>query len=77
MTPWAVAHQVPLFMAFPRQEFWSGLPFPSPGDLPDPGMEPVPPALAGGFFTFEPPGKTPYFSFTFKKLRAGVELLVV
>ena len=44
-------------MGFPRQEYWSGLPFLSPGDLPDPGMEPVAPALAGGFFTAEPPGK--------------------
>ena len=44
-------------MGFPRQEYWSGLPFPSPEDLPDPGIEPVSPALAGGFFTAEPPGK--------------------
>ena len=44
-------------MAFPQQEFWSGLLFPSPGDLPDPGIEPVSPALASGFFTLEPPGK--------------------
>ena len=44
-------------MGFPRQEYWSGLPFPSPGDLPDPGIEPVSPALAGGFFTAEIPGK--------------------
>ena len=43
-------------MGFPRQEYWSGLPFPSPGDLPDPGVEPTAPALAGGFFTTEPPG---------------------
>ena len=42
---------------FPRQEYWSGLPFPSPGDLPDPGIEPVSPALAGGFFTAEPTRK--------------------
>ena len=41
----------PLSMGFPRQEYWSGLPFPSPGHLPDPGIEPVSPALAGGFFT--------------------------
>ena len=40
-------------MGFPRQEYWSGLPFPSPGDLPDPGIDPVSPALAGGFFTTE------------------------
>ena len=44
-------------MGFLRQEYWSGLPFPSPGDLSDPGIEPVSPALAGGFFTAEPPGK--------------------
>ena len=44
-------------MGFPRQEYWSGLPFPSPGDLPNPGIEPLSPALAGRFFTTEPPGK--------------------
>ena len=42
---------------FPRQEYWSGIPFPSPGNLPDAGIEPIPPALAGGFFTTEPPEK--------------------
>ena len=55
MTLWTVARQAPLSMGFPRQENWSGLPFPPPGDLPDPGMEPVSPvspALAGRFFTF-------------------------
>ena len=41
-------------MGFPRQEYWSGLPFPSPGDLPDPGIEPAPPAFAGRFFTTAP-----------------------
>ena len=46
---------VPLSMGFPRQEYW--LPFPSPGDLPDPGIEPTFPALAGELFTTEPPGK--------------------
>ena len=45
MTPWTVAHQVPLSMEFSRQEYWSGLPFPSPGDLPDPGIEPGSPTL--------------------------------
>ena len=40
VTPWTVAHQAPLSMGFPRQEYWSGLPFPSPGDLPDSGIEP-------------------------------------
>ena len=44
-----VAHQAPLSMGFPRQEYWSGLPFPPPGDLPHPGIEPMSPALAGGF----------------------------
>ena len=45
MTPWTVAHQAPLSMEFTRQEYWSGLPFPSPEDLPDPGIEPGFPAL--------------------------------
>ena len=44
-TPWTVAHQAPLSMGFSRQEYWSGLPFPSPGDLPNPGIEPGSPAL--------------------------------
>ena len=54
MTSWTAAHQAPLSVGFPRQESWSGLPFPPPGDLPHPGTEPVslvPPALAGRFFT--------------------------
>ena len=55
-TPPTVAHQAPLSMGFPKQEHWSGLPFPFPGDLPDPGIEPMSPALAGGVFTAEPPG---------------------
>ena len=61
-TPWTVAHQASLYMVFPRQDFWSGLPFPSPGDLTDPGIELSTPALAGRFFTTEPPGK-PMVSF--------------
>ena len=55
--PWTVALQAPLSMGFPRQEYWSGLPGPSAGDLPDSGVEPTAPALAGGFLTAEPPGK--------------------
>ena len=51
VTPWTVAHKAPLCMGFPRQENWSGLPFPSPGDLPNPGIEPESPTLAGRFFT--------------------------
>ena len=56
--PWTAASQAPQYMGFPKQEYWSGLPFPSPGDLPDPEIEPTPPALAGGFFTTEPSGKS-------------------
>ena len=56
-TPWTVACQAPLCMGFPRQEYWSGLPFPSPRDLPDPGIKPASPALSGSFFTTELPGK--------------------
>ena len=56
-TPWTIACQAPLSMGLPRQECWSGLPFPSSGDLPNPGIEPEPLALAGGFFTNELPGK--------------------
>ena len=47
-TPWTVAHQAPLILGFPRQEYWSGLSFPSPGDLPNPGIEPKPPAMLVG-----------------------------
>ena len=54
---WTVAHQVPLSTGFPRQEYWSGLPFPSPGHLLNPGIEPASPALAGRFFTTKSPGK--------------------
>ena len=56
-TPWTVARQAPLSMGFSRQEYWSGLPFPSPGDLPDPGIEPGSPALRADALTSEPPGK--------------------
>ena len=59
--PWTVAHQTPLSMELFRQEYWSGLPFPSPGDLSNPGIKPaslVSPALAGGFFITVPPGKS-------------------
>ena len=56
-TPWTVALQAPLSMGFFRQEYWSGLPFPSPGDIPDPGIEPRFLALRADALTSEPPGK--------------------
>ena len=65
-TPWTIVFQAPLSMGFPRQEYWSGLSFPSPVDLPDSGIEPLPPALAGGFFTTEPLGK-PSFKVSYPK----------
>ena len=57
VTPWTVDLQPTLSMELFRQEYWSRLPFPSPEDLPKPGIEPKSPALAGEFFTTEPPGK--------------------
>ena len=57
VTPWTVACQAPLSMEFPRKEQWTGLPFPSPGDLLHPGIKPESLTLAGGFFTSEPPRK--------------------
>ena len=60
VTPWTVTRQAPLSMGFSRQEYCSGLPFPTPGDFLEPGIEPMSPAspaLAGGFVATEPPGK--------------------
>ena len=59
---WTVTHQAPLSMGFPKQEYQSGLPFPSPGYLSEPGIEAKSPALAGRFFTTEPPGKPLHWS---------------
>ena len=56
-TPWTVAYQASPSMGFSRQEYWSGLPFPSPGDPPDPGIEPGSPILEADTLTSEPPGK--------------------
>ena len=56
-TPWTVAYQASPSMGFSRQEYWSGVPSPSPGDLPDPGIEPGSPALEADALTSEPPGK--------------------
>ena len=65
VTPETTAHQAPPSLGFSRQEHWSRLPFPSPGDLPDPGIEPTSPALTGWFFTAEPPGRPCWrFSYT-------------
>ena len=58
-TLWTVAYQAPPSMGFSRQEYWSGLPFPFPGDLPDPGIEPRSPALQAYSLPSEPPG-SPY-----------------
>ena len=56
VTPWTVAHQSALSIGFSRQEHWSGLPFPSPGDLPDPGIKPMSPVFQADSLPSEPPG---------------------
>ena len=66
--PWTVAHQPPPSMGFSRQEYWRGLPFPSPGDLPNPGIEPRSPALRADALTSEPPGKPQIFGRKFHLL---------
>ena len=73
--PWTVAHQAPLFMGFPRQEYWSGLPFPSPGDLPDPGVEPRCPALQMDSIPSEPPGKPQPFRILLKTVNVLAKLI--
>ena len=60
-TPWTIAHQPPLTRGFPRQEYWRGLPFPSPRDLPDSGIKTVSPALQGDSLITEPSMKLNYF----------------
>ena len=60
-TPWTVAHEAPPSMGFSRQEYWNGLPFPPPGNLPDPGIELRSPALQVDALTSEPPGKPSVF----------------
>ena len=66
--PWTAIHQAPLSMGFSRQEYWIGLPFPPPGDLPDPGIEPGSPALQADSLPSKPPGK-PFTSFFFITVR--------
>ena len=73
-TPWTVAHQAHPSMGFSRQEYWSGLPFPSPGDLPDPGIEPGSPALEADALTSEPPGKV--VEVTLKQLKSDISRIV-
>ena len=72
-TPGTAARQAPLSTGFPRQEHWSGLPFPPPGDVPDPGIEPASPVQAGRFLTTEPLGKL-FASTTFISLMSYVVL---
>ena len=70
-----VTHQAPLSMGFSRQEYWSGLIFPTPGDLPNPGIEPMSlasSALAGGLFTTEPPEK-PCLNLRYSSIQLGVQ----
>ena len=66
VTLWTVGHQAPLSMRFPRQENWSGLPFPSPGDLPNPGIKPGSPALQADSLPSEPLGKPNVFEMFLK-----------
>ena len=73
--PWTVNQQAPLSIGLPRQEYWNGLPFPSPGDLLGPGREPVSSALAGRFFTTESPGKPWYILANTKFLPLNDNLL--
>ena len=70
MTSWTVARQAPLSMGFSRPEYWNGLLFPSPGDLPDSAIQPSSPALLGGLFTTDPPGKLREKSTTMKKKKS-------
>ena len=67
-TPWTVTCQAPLTVGFSRQDYWSGFPFPSPGQRSDPGIEPVSPALAGGFFNTSATWEAPYFIIDFLKI---------
>ena len=75
-TPWTVAYQAPPSLGFSRQEYWSGLPFPSPGDLPNPGIEPGSPVLQADALPSEPPGKSKYkiniHEFTLISLNDGI-----
>ena len=77
VTPWLVAHQAPLFMEFPSQEYWSGLPFPSSWDLPEPRIETESLAFAGILFTTMPPGNTNFCMPVCKKKKKGKKIMTV
>ena len=72
-TPQTVAHQAPLSMGFSRQEYWSGLPCPSPGDLPDPGIKPISPAEQADSLPTEPSGRHPSVPYTLRELAEAWE----
>ena len=74
-TPWTVAHQAPQSMGFSRQEYWSGLPFPSPGDLPNPGIEPKSPTLQADALTSELPGKPQMYSIAKNKFTKEIYVI--
>ena len=78
-TPWTVAHQAPLYLRFPRQEHWSGFPFPSLGDLPDPRFEPVSPALQAKSLPLSHPGNPIdiYSILHFKKKSVTINQIVL
>ena len=76
-TPWTVAYQAPPPIGFSRQECWSGLPFPSPGDLPDPGIEPGSLALQADALLSEPPGKPIFMSFLASTLESSLQLALL
>ena len=75
-TPWTIAHQAPLSMGFPRQEYQSGLSFPSPGDLPKPGIKPASPALADRFFTTEPSREPGFVYSSVWKRKTGIVMSI-
>ena len=65
VTPWTIAHEAPPSMEFSRQAYWSRLPFPSPGDLPDPGIKPLSPTLRTDALPSEPPGNPSIYTYTY------------
>ena len=73
-TPWTVAYQAPPSMGFSRQEYRSGLPFPSPGDLPDPGIKPWSPAFQADTLTSEPPGKSLKSTYLLKNYQCFLQI---